>query len=152
MRAYYEDVKCRDIRACPVLVINEHRHRYGPLMSIPADRPLATAPSSTPDAYRTFGIVGFVLSFFVILNLAGLAISIIALVGSRRQGHRNGLALAGVVIAGAGVAVTLVIVFVLGATVVDAGQTCARLGEGVHTAGPATYTCGPGSFYVRYGG
>ncbi len=94
MRAYYADVKCRDIRAFPVLVINERRHRYGHLMSIPADSPLATAPSPTPDAYRTFGIVGFVLSFFVILNLAGLAISIIALVGSRRQGHRNGLALA----------------------------------------------------------
>jgi len=128
-------------------------------MSIPPDavdglpRTAApTPPAVAPDAYRTFGIVGFVLSFFVVLNVAGLVISIIALVGSRRNGHRNGLALAGVVIAGIGVAVALVILFVIGATLVDAAQTCARLGEGVHTVGPATYTCGPGSFYVRYGG
>ena len=127
-------------------------------MSIPADAvdgtPRTAAPTppvDAPDAYRTFGIVGFVLSFFVVLNVAGLVISIIALVGSRRRGHRNGLALAGVVIAGVGVAVTLVIVFVVGATLVDAAQTCARLGDGVHIVGPATYTCGPGSFYVRYG-
>lgn len=128
-------------------------------MSLPTDaldgvpRPTAPPPPAVaPDAYRTFGIVGFVLSFFVVLNVAGLLISIIALVGSRRNGHRNGLALAGVVIAGIGVAATLVIVFVVGATLVDASQTCARLGEGVHTVGPATYTCGPGSFSVRYGG
>jgi hypothetical protein len=41
------------------------------------------------DPFRVFGIVGFVLSLFAILNFAGLAISIIALICSKRAGFRN---------------------------------------------------------------
>lgn len=102
------------------------------------------------DPYRSFGIIGFVLAFFAVLNIAGLIISIIALVRSKRAGYRNRFALAGVVIAGLGVLTTLVIVAFVGSTLIDAAQTCARLGDGVHLVGTATYTCAPGSFYVGY--
>jgi hypothetical protein len=102
------------------------------------------------DPFRVFGIVGFVLSLFAILNFAGLAISIIALIRSQRVGFRNRFALAGVVIAGLGVLVTLIIVSIAAGALVDAAQTCARLGDGVHVIGIATYSCAPGSFYVSY--
>ncbi|MFE5409345.1 hypothetical protein [Microbacterium sp. NPDC056569] len=116
------------------------------------------APSSNhvvpvPDAgdpFRVFGIVGFVLSLFAIFNFAGLVISIIALIRSKRAGFRNRFALAGVVIGGVGVVMTLIIVAVAVGALVDAAQTCARLGDGVHIIGNATYSCAPGSFYVSY--
>ncbi len=102
------------------------------------------------DPFRAFGIVGFVLAFFAILNFAGLVISIIALLRSKRAGFRNRFALAGIVISGIGVLITLIIVAFIGSTLFDAAQTCARLGDGIHTVGSATYTCAPGSFYVSY--
>lgn len=106
--------------------------------------------SASIDPYRAFGIIGFVLSFFVMLNFAALVISIIALVRSKRVGFRNRFALAGTVIAGIGVLTTIVVVAALGVMFVDAAQTCARLGDGVHTVGTATYTCTPSSFFVRH--
>jgi len=106
---------------------------------------LLKAPGSTA------GIVGFVLSFFPLLNFAGLIVSIVALVRSRKAGHQNGFALAGIIIGGVGVAVTVLIVAVVVPTLLDAALTCARLGAGVHVLGNATYTCTPSSFYVRYG-
>jgi hypothetical protein len=102
------------------------------------------------DPFRVFGIVGFILSLFAILNFAGLVVSIIALIRSKRAGFRNRFALAGVVIAGLGVLVSLIIVAIAAGALVDAAQTCARLGDGVHTIGNATYSCAPGSFYVTY--
>ncbi|MDQ7877438.1 hypothetical protein Q9R08_05550 [Microbacterium sp. QXD-8] len=116
---------------------------------VPSSTDFVAVPGGS-DPFRVFGIVGFVLSLFAILNFAGLVISIIALVRSRRAGFRNRFALAGVVVAGLGVLLTLVIVAVAGGALVDAAQTCARLGDGVHTIGNATYSCAPGSFYVSY--
>jgi hypothetical protein len=46
-------------------------------------------PVPAGDPFRVFGIVGFVLSLFAILNFAGLVISIIALLRSKRAGYRN---------------------------------------------------------------
>jgi len=108
-------------------------------------------PAGQPeDPFKVFGIVGFVLSFFAFLNFAGLVISVIALVRSRRAGYRNRFALAGTVIAGLGVFVTIVIVCLAVGMLIDAAQTCAELGYGVHTIRAATYSCGPGSFHVSY--
>jgi ABC-type transport system involved in multi-copper enzyme maturation permease subunit len=120
-----------------------------PHTDVPPSNGVAPAPGGG-DPFRVFGIVGFVLSLFAILNFAGLAISVIALVRSQRTGFRNRFALAGVVIAGLGVLATLIIVAIVGSTLVDAAQTCARLGDGVHIVGNATYSCAPGSFYVTY--
>lgn len=130
-------------------------------MAITADEPTAQlAPdpgdghteSHRGDPFRAFGILGFVLAFFAVLNFAGFVISIIALVRSKRAGFRNGFALAGLVISSLGILATLLIVGVFGYALIDAAQTCARLGDGVHTVGTATYTCSPGSFYVSHHG
>ncbi|MEA9985050.1 MULTISPECIES: DUF4190 domain-containing protein [Subtercola] len=119
------------------------------LLPAAAEVPSAV-PLSVPNRGRTIGIVGFALSFFVLLNLAGLVLSIIALVKSRRDGFRNGFALAGIIIAGIGVTITLLIAAIAVPTLVNAGETCGRLGNGVHQVGNATYTCTPSSFFVSY--
>ncbi|WP_448808637.1 DUF4190 domain-containing protein [Agromyces bauzanensis] len=97
-----------------------------------------------------FGIIGFVLSFFTILNIAGLTISIVALIRSKRAGFRNRFALAGLVISSIGVIITILVTSVAVSTLVGAAQTCARLGDGVHTIGSSTYTCTPTSFHVNF--
>ncbi|MCJ1703746.1 TMEM43 family protein [Rathayibacter sp. VKM Ac-2926] len=97
---------------------------------------------------RVVTIVGFVLAFIGFLNVAGLILSLIALIRSRRAGQRNGLALAGVIIAAVGVAFIAVLLVVLVPILVDAAQTCSRLGEGVHVVGGSTYTCTGTSFSV----
>ncbi|MBM7471901.1 DUF4190 domain-containing protein [Subtercola frigoramans] len=99
---------------------------------------------------RVLGIVGFVLSFFFFLNIAGLVLSIIGLVKSRRARLRNGLAVAGIIIASVGIIITIVVGGFTVPLLVDAGQTCTRLGTGVHHVGNATYTCTPTSFRVTY--
>lgn len=97
---------------------------------------------------RVVTIVGFVLAFIGFLNVAGLILSLLALIRSRRAGRKNGLALAGVIIAAVGVAFIAVLLIVLVPVLVDAAQTCSRLGEGVHVVGGSTYTCTGTSFSV----
>lgn len=104
--------------------------------------PLAVVPG------RTLGVVGFALSIIPLTNLIGLVLSIVALVKSRRAGHFNGFALAGIVIASVGLLIAAIIVATAVPMLVDAAVTCARLGDGVHQIGQSTYTCTPTSFHV----
>jgi hypothetical protein len=97
---------------------------------------------------RTLGIVGFILSFFWVLDIAGLIISIVGLVKSRRAGQKSGFALAGIIISIVGVVFLGSVVAVAVPTLVHAGQVCSQLGNGVHVVGNATYTCTPTSFNV----
>ncbi|WP_394552443.1 hypothetical protein ACDF64_16510 [Agromyces sp. MMS24-JH15] len=117
---------------------------------VPAALPPA-APAPSDDPFRVFGIIGFVLSFFAIVNIAALIISIIALVRSKRAGFRNRFALAGTVISSIGVIITIALGSLAGSTLVGAAQTCARLGDGIHVVGSSTYTCTPTSFFVSFG-
>lgn len=70
--------------------------------------PGAVAPAENPG--KTLGLVGFILSFF--FPPVGLGLSIGGLVKSKKAGHPNGLALAGIII-GACLAVLYTIVTVL---------------------------------------
>ena len=98
---------------------------------------------------RTLGIVGFVLSFIGIVDIAGLVISIVALVKSKRAGHKNGLALAGLIISIVGILFWGGIIAVAVPALINAAQTCAQLGDGVHVVGHSVYTCTPTSFNVN---
>ena len=120
---------------------------------LPAPAPYtAVAPPVAPrNPYATLGVVGFALSLLGPLSIAGLIISIIALVKSKRRGFGNGFALAGIIIAGVGLVAALLIAAIAVPALVDAAQTCARLGDGVHQVGDATYTCTPTSFNVHRG-
>ncbi|MGN8553998.1 UNVERIFIED_CONTAM: DUF4190 domain-containing protein [Microbacterium sp. SLM126] len=61
-----------------------------------APPPAYGAPVDAPVPGRTMGIVAFILSFFV--QLIALILGIIALVQSRKAGHKNGFALAAIII------------------------------------------------------
>ena len=125
-----------------------------PAQSAQSAPPIAPAPFGAPAAarnpYGTLGVVGFALSLLGPLSIAGLVVSIVALVQSKRRGFGNGFALAGIIIAGVGLLVAAVVIAVAVPALVDAAQTCARLGDGVHQIGDATYTCAPGSFSVHH--
>jgi hypothetical protein len=114
--------------------------------------PYAAPPTATAAPGRILGIVGFVLSFFFLLDIGGLILCIIALVQARRAGRTNGLAVAGIVVSAVSIVVSAVVIILGVSALVDAAQTCARLGNGVHVVGSSTYTCTPTSFYVRTGG
>ncbi|HEY9308505.1 MAG TPA: DUF4190 domain-containing protein [Microbacterium sp.] len=117
-----------------------------PPVPVGSSSPAPAEPARDP--FHVFGVIGFVLSFFAIVNIAGLVISIIALIRSKRAGFRNRFAMAGIVISAIGVVITIVVTTFAVSTLVGAAQTCARLGDGVHTIGSSTYTCTPTSFYV----
>ncbi|MFE6254351.1 DUF4190 domain-containing protein [Agromyces sp. NPDC057865] len=112
-----------------------------------ATAPAAPAPPGEVPG-RTLGIVGFVLSLVGGLSLVGLILSWVALAQSRRAGHRNRLAVAGVVIGGAGVLLAIVVLAVSIPTLAGVVETCRELGPGVHEVGNATYTCTPTSAHV----
>lgn len=118
--------------------------------TVPVITSAPIAPESSRDPFHVLGIIGFVLSFLAIVNIAGLTISIIALVRSKRAGFRNRFALAGTVISSIGVIITILVTSFAVSALVGAAQTCARLGDGVHTIGSSTYTCTPTSFYVSF--
>jgi hypothetical protein len=99
---------------------------------------------------RVLGIVGFALSLLAVLNIVGLVLSIVALVQGRRAGALNGFALAGVIVGGIGVLITVLIAATAIPSILDAVLTCQRLGDGVHVIGNATYTCTPTSAYVSH--
>ena len=116
-----------------------------------APAPGAPAAAAPGNPYVTLGVIGFALSLLGPLSIAGLVVSIVALVKSKRRGFGNGFALAGIIIAGVGLLVAAVVIALAVPALVDAAQTCARLGDGVHQLGDATYTCAPGSFRVHHG-
>lgn len=121
-----------------------------------AGGPAWVAPPASANRHSILAIIGFILSLLpFFFNLAGLIVSIIALVKSKRAGTQSGFALAGVLIGSASVLLTALVASILIATLgpifVDAAETCARLGVGVHEIGDATYTCGYGSFSVTRG-
>ena len=128
--------------------------------AVPPPAPaLAPAPSGAPSGtrsggsnpYLALGIVGFALSLLGPLSIAGLVVSIIALVASKRKGSGNGFALAGIIIACAALLTISIILALTLPALIDAAETCGRLGDGVHQVGSATYTCAPGSFSVHSG-
>jgi hypothetical protein len=105
-------------------------------------------PAAPERPGRTLGIVGFILSFFGFIDIAALIISIVAMVTSKRAGHKNGFALAGIIISTVGILFTAGVIALIVPTLVNAGQECARLGNGTHVVGNSTYTCTPTSFNV----
>ena len=54
------------------------------------------APAGAPVPGKALGIVAFILSFF--LQLIGLILGIVALVQSKKAGHKNGWAVAAIIL------------------------------------------------------
>lgn len=115
-----------------------------PTMSAPAE-PLLPAET---DPGKTLGIVGFILSFFV--TVVGLILSIIGLVKSKKAGHKNPFALAGIIIGIVGTIIWVGSIIALylaflgsASSVVNIAQACSNQGNvGTVVVDGFTYTCG----------
>ncbi|MCW4385855.1 hypothetical protein OH146_08720 [Salinibacterium sp. SYSU T00001] len=90
----------------------------------------ATPAPTAENPGKTLGIVGFILAFFV--NIAGLIVSIIALVKSKKAGHGNGFAIAGIIVSILSIIAGILIIaaIIAGATAIT-DAACAELGPGV---------------------
>jgi hypothetical protein len=109
-----------------------------------APPPAYGAPADATVPGRTMGIVAFILSFFV--QLIALILGIIALVQSRKAGHKNGWALAAIIISAVlmvlGVIVFFAVVIPLITFSSDALQACQAAGfEGTVTVGGIPVDC-----------
>lgn len=83
------------------------------------------APNATIPG-RTMGIVAFILSFF--LQLVALVLGIVALVQSRKAGHKNGFALAAIIISVVlGIIITIVGIVLISFWVNFAGDLTQQL-------------------------
>ncbi|WP_194397948.1 DUF4190 domain-containing protein [Microbacterium atlanticum] len=69
------------------------------------------APAAGPVPGKTLGIVAFILSFFV--QLVALILGIVALVQSRKAGHKNGWALAAIIISAVLMVLGVILFFAL---------------------------------------
>ena len=106
----------------------------------PPPAPAYAQPAAT-DPGRTLGIVGFILAFFV--SPAGILVSAIGLVKSRKAGRKNGLALAGLILSIVFFIVTVLFLVGVAATVASLLAQCADLGGGVQTIIGGAVTCAP---------
>jgi hypothetical protein len=89
---------------------------------------------------KTMGLVGLILSALFCIpfsSLAGIIVSIVALVKSRKAGHSNGMALAGIIVGALVLIGGLVFWFTVGALALK----CQELGPGTHFVDGVTYTC-----------
>ncbi|HEX5729377.1 DUF4190 domain-containing protein [Microbacterium sp.] len=95
---------------------------------------------------KTMGIVAFILSFFI--QIVALILGIIALVQSRKAGHKNGWALAAIIISSVLIVVGIIIAIIaISIGVAAAGEIarlCAEYGTGTHEINgvPITLDCG----------
>ena len=110
----------------------------------PPAAPADAAPGA-PIPGKTLGIVALIVAFFA--NVIGLILGIVALVQSRKAGHKNTPAVWAIIV-GAVLAVVWIIVIIVavGLAVAGAGellQQCAELGPGEWVLeNGATITCG----------
>lgn len=97
------------------------------------------SPSGAEDPGKTLGIVGLVLAF--LLAPAGLVVSIIGKVKSKKAGFKNGFATAGIIVSIALIVISIIAIVLvsvsLGAAVTELVEACAGVptGETVEVEG-----------------
>ena len=99
----------------------------------------AAAPVADPNAGKTLGIVGLILSFFS--GPIGLIVSAVAKSQSKKAGVKNTPATVGIVI---GILSTIGIIIAIVGGILGASALlaqCADLGPGVHESNGVTITC-----------
>lgn len=101
---------------------------------------MAPVEPTADDPGRTMGVVGIVLAF--LLPLIGLVVSIKANLKSKKAGHKNSLARAGIVIATIMTILSLVFAAYFVLTVNKTIKFCNENGPGIHTTEDGlTITC-----------
>ncbi|HYJ49743.1 MAG TPA: DUF4190 domain-containing protein [Microbacterium sp.] len=101
------------------------------------------APAAGPTIPgKTMGIVAFILSFFI--QIVALILGIVALVQSRKAGHKNGWAVAAIIISSVLLVVSIIVAIAvfaaLGAAAAEYARLCAEYGTGTHEINGITVT------------
>ena len=107
--------------------------------------PPAGAVPGAPVPGKTLGIVALIVAFFA--NIIGLILGIVALVQSRKAGHKNTPAvwaiIVGAVLFVLSIIVAIVVFSILGVAAAEIMQQCEGLEPGVYTLDNGlTITCG----------
>lgn len=103
------------------------------------------APATPTIPGKTMGIVAFILSFFI--QPVALILGIVALVQSRKAGHKNGWALAAIIISSVLIVIGIIVgIALIGVAIAGASEfarLCAEYGSGVHQINgvEVTLTC-----------
>lgn len=106
----------------------------------PVATPSPAAPSGDNPG-KTLGIVSFVL-LFIGMGLVSLILGIVALRKSKRAGHKNGFALAAIILGIVEIIAAFIISTLLVMAAVTIINTCSELGAGTHTlTSGATISC-----------
>lgn len=99
------------------------------------------APATIPG--KTLGIVALVVAFPV--GLVGGILGIIALVQSKNAGHKNGPALAAIIVGFVffvvGTIITIVVISWLGQLALEVLEQCQQLGDGAHEINGVVVDC-----------
>lgn len=105
-----------------------------------SNQPGGPTPGTGQDPGRVLGIVGLITAF-TCLGVVGLVISIIGYRKSKKAGHKNTIALVGIIL-GAVFTVGWIIAGIVGGLGVAAvAEACQDLGTGTHQVDGVTYTC-----------
>jgi hypothetical protein len=102
--------------------------------------PNETAGGSKPPS-KAMAITGFVLSFFGLLAIAGLILSIISYRRFGRAGQPRGLSLAGIIISIVVLILTIIGIIAFVAALSYGLEMCNDLGSGTHTVDGVAVTC-----------
>ncbi|MDN3905726.1 hypothetical protein [Arthrobacter sp. YD2] len=88
------------------------------------------------------GVVGLVLAFFPVANIAGLIVSILGLRKSRRASMGNIPAVIGIVLSILSILGTIIFGIFFFTVIAHLVEVCNDLGPGEHFVDGVTYTCG----------
>jgi hypothetical protein len=102
--------------------------------------PQPVASATTADPGKGLGIASLVTALLG-MGLVGLILGIIGNSKSKKAGHKNGLAVAGIVISIISMIVGLIVGGVLILAAIGLSAKCADLGPGTHVENGTTYTC-----------
>ena len=100
---------------------------------------------------KKFAIIGFVFSFFSVLSIAGLVLSILALLKSKKASFKNGLAVAGIIVSSVNIVFVTPFFFLFVfvgysgiANTANAHTACSEQANvGMVTVGGDMYDCDP---------
>jgi hypothetical protein len=91
---------------------------------------------------KTLGLVGFILTFVPGVQLIGFILSIVGFNKSKKAGMPNGLAKAGIIIGIIGIAVTVIVIVIVGISAGNLAAFCATNGAGTFDNNGVAVTCG----------
>jgi hypothetical protein len=115
----------------------------------PATPAVATIPTTAVNPGHGLGIASLIVSL-VGVGLVGLILGIVGLNKSKKAGHKNGLALAGIIIGAINIVVVTIVSIVLISAAVTLVNKCKDLGSGTHVENGITFTCPSSSTTYTY--